>query len=81
MYTLLYLKLMTNKDLLYSTGNTAQCYVAAWIGGEFGGEWIHVYVWLSPITVHLKLTTLLIDYIPIQNIFGFKKFKKCKKSQ
>ena len=26
-------------------------------------------------------TTLLIDYIPIQNIFGFKKFKKCKKSQ
>ena len=75
MYTLLYLKLMTNKDLLYSTGNTAQCYVAAWIGGEFGGEWIHVYVWLSPITVHLKLTTLLIDYIPIQN----KKLKKKKK--
>ena len=36
MYTLLYLKLMTNKDLLYSAGNTAQCYVAAWIGGEFG---------------------------------------------
>ena len=67
MYTLLYLKLMTNKDLLYSAGNTAQCYVAAWIGGEFGGEWIHVYVWLSPITVHLKLTTLLIDYITIQN--------------
>ena len=61
MYTLLYLKLMTNKDLLYSTGNTAQCYVAAWIGGEFGGEWIHVNVWLSPITVHLKLTTLLSD--------------------
>ena len=75
MYTLLYLKLMTNKDLLYSTGNTAQCYVAAWIGGEFGGEWIHVNVWLSPITVHLKLTTLLIDYIPIQN----KNFKKKKK--
>ena len=28
-YTLLYLKWMTNKDLLYSTGNSAQCYVAA----------------------------------------------------
>ena len=56
MYTLLYLKLMTNKDLLYSTGNTAQCYVAAWIGGEFGGEWIHVYVRLSPFIVHLKLS-------------------------
>ena len=24
--------------LLYSTGNSAQCYVAAWMGGEFGGE-------------------------------------------
>ena len=24
-------------------------------GGEFGGEWIHVYGWLSPFAVHLKL--------------------------
>ena len=54
MYTLLYLKL-TTKDLLYSTGNSVQCYMAAWAGGEFGGEWIRVYVWLSPFTVHLKL--------------------------
>ena len=23
--------------------------------GVVGGEWIHVYVWLSPFTVHLKL--------------------------
>ena len=29
MYTLLYLKWITNKVLLYSTGNSAQCYVAA----------------------------------------------------
>ena len=35
MYTLLYLTWKTNKDLLYSTGNSAQCYVAAWMGGEF----------------------------------------------
>ena len=41
-YTLLYLKRMTNKDLLYSTGNSAQRYVAAWMGGQLGGEWIHV---------------------------------------
>ena len=47
-YTLLYLKLITNKDLLYSTQNSAQCYVAAWMGGEFEEEWIQVYVWLSP---------------------------------
>ena len=43
MYTLLYLKWITNKDLLYSIGKFAQCYVAAWMGGEFGGEWIHAY--------------------------------------
>ena len=54
MSTLLYLKLITNKDLLYSTWNSAQCYVAAWMGGEFGREWIHVYVWLSPF-IQLKL--------------------------
>ena len=41
MYTLLCLKWITNKDLLYSTWNSARCYVAAWMGGEFGGEWIH----------------------------------------
>ena len=28
-YTLLYLKRITNKVLLYSTGNSAQCHVAA----------------------------------------------------
>ena len=55
-YTLSYLKWITNKDLLYSTENSAQCYVAAWTGGEFGGEWIHVHVWLSPFAVHLKLS-------------------------
>ena len=38
MYTLLYLKWITNKVLLYSTGNSAHCYVAAWMGGEFRGE-------------------------------------------
>ena len=53
MYRLLCLKWITNKDLPYSTGSSAQRYVAAWMGGEFGGEWI--YVWLSPFTVHQKL--------------------------
>ena len=43
-YTLLYLKWITSKVLLYSTGDSAQCYVAAWMEGKFGGEWIHVYV-------------------------------------
>ena len=37
-YTLLYLERIANKNLLYSTGNSAQCYVAAWMGGDFEGE-------------------------------------------
>ena len=56
MYTLLYLKLVNIKDLMYSTENSAQCYVAAWMGGQLERKWIHVYVWLSPFTVHLKLS-------------------------
>ena len=38
--------------------------MAAWMGGEFGAEWIHVYVWLNPSAVHLKLSQ---QYTPIQN--------------
>ena len=68
-YTLQYLKRITGKDLLCSIGNSAQCYVAAWMEGEFGGEWIHVHVGLSPPET---ITTLLISYTPIQN----KKLKK-----
>ena len=70
MYTLLYFKWLTNKVLLYSTGNSAQHHVAAWMGGKFGGRMdtcyvcvcvcvcvhIRVYVWLSPFAVHLKLS-------------------------
>jgi len=54
MYTLLYLKWITNKDLLYSTANSAQRYVAACMGGEFGGnvcicmaEYVCVYIHTS----------------------------------
>ena len=38
------------------------------MGGEFGGEQIHVYVWLSPFALHLKLSQhgLLIGYTPMQ---------------
>ena len=60
MYTLLYLKWLANKDLLFSAGNSAQCYVAAWMGREFGREW---YVWLSPFVIHLKLTTLFVYHL------------------
>ena len=36
MYTLLYLKQITNKVLLYGTWNSTQCYAAAWVGGRLG---------------------------------------------
>ena len=56
LYMLLYFKWITNKDLLYSTRYSAQCFVVAWMVEGFGGEWIHIYVWLSPFAVHLKLS-------------------------
>ena len=69
MYTLLYIKWITNKDLLYSRWSSAQCYMAAWMGGTFGGEWIHVYLWLRHFIIHLNPIQhcLLIGYTPIQN--------------
>ena len=74
MYTLLYLKWITNKDPRNSTGNSAQCYVATWMGGESGGEWIRGYVWLRPIYTYICMAggyavyqhiTVLISYTPI----------------
>ena len=52
---------------MLATWNSAQCCVAAWMGGKSGGEWIHVYLWLSPSAVHLKLTALFVSHSPIQN--------------
>ena len=46
-----------------------QCYVPAGMGEEFEGNWVHVYVWLSPFAVPLTLSQhcLLISYTPVQN--------------
>ena len=53
MYTLLYLKWITNKDLLYSTDNSAQCYVAAWMGGDSGHAYMNGWVpWLYTWNCH-----------------------------
>ena len=56
-----------NKDLLPSTGNSAQRRVPAWTAEESGGEWTHVYIRLGPFTVHLTIPTALIRYTPPQN--------------
>ena len=55
MHPLLYLKWITNKDLLYSIWNSDQCYVPDWMGGVWGGKWAQVHVCLRPFAVHLKL--------------------------
>ena len=43
-YTLPYSPWITSKDPPSSTGAPAPCYVAAWMGGEPGGEQIQVCV-------------------------------------
>ena len=69
MYTLIYLKWITNKDLLKSTGNSARCYVPGWVEAGLGGEWVHVCVWLSPFTVHFKLPQRCSSAIPQYKVF------------
>ena len=64
----LYLKWIANKDLLCSTGNSVQCYGAAWVGVEFGREWIHVYLWLESLHCSPKtITILFISYTLTEN--------------
>ena len=47
-YPLLYFKWITNKDLLFSTRNSAQCYVAAWMGEELGKNgYMYMYSWVT----------------------------------
>ena len=62
-HTLLYLKRG------HQPGPTVWHSVAAYMGGESGGARIHVFAWLSPFAMHLKLSQrcLLIDHAPIQS--------------
>ena len=43
-YTLLYIKYIINKDLLYRTGNSTQYSVITYMGKESEKEWIYVHV-------------------------------------
>ena len=75
LYTLLYLKWITNKDLLYSTGNFAQCYVAAWMGGGLGEN---RYMYMAESLCHSPetITTLLIKIKIQYNQYKIKNLKK-----
>ena len=46
------------------------------VGGEFGREWIHVYVWLSHFAVRLKLLQHFYLAILQYKIKAFNIFKK-----
>ena len=75
--TLLYLKWIINKDLLYNTWSLLNVmWQPRW--QRVRGEWIHVYVWLSPFAVHLKLSQhcLLISYqsSSVQSLSHFRLF-------
>jgi len=65
----LYLKWITNKDLLYSTWISAQCYVAAWMAEDLG-ERMYTCMYTAE-SLHLSpetITALLIGYIPIKKL-------------
>ena len=48
MYIPLQFKWITNKDLLHSTWNSAQCYVEAWIGESLGENgYMYMYDWVA----------------------------------
>ena len=78
-YTLLYLKSVTNKDLLYSTWSSAQPFVAAWMRGVGGRMDIHIgmaeALHCSPETI----TTLLIGLLQYKiKSFFLKRNNICK---
>ena len=68
MYTLLYLKWITNMVLQYNTRNSAQCYVVAWMGRSLGENGDTCIFMAEPLCCPPEtITVLLIGYIPIQN--------------
>ena len=67
-YTLLYFKWITKRDLLYNTGNSVQCYMVAWMG-ENGCMYTCGWV---PLVSSWKYQNIVNWLYPIKN----KKFKK-----
>ena len=51
--------------LLYNTGNSAPCYVAAWVGGKFGRTDTCMCMAETLCCPPETITTLLIGYAPI----------------
>ena len=63
MYTLLYLRWITNKFLPYSTGDSGQCYLAAWMGADSEGRMDTCISMVDSLCCPPEtITTLLIGY-------------------
>ena len=74
MYTLLYLKSITKKCLIIAHGTLLSVMCQSgweWALGENG--YMCIYMTESLCCSPETTTTFLIDYTPIQNIFGVKK--------
>ena len=80
MYTLLYLKWITNRFLPYSTGNSGQWYVAAWMGGEFEGR-TDTYICMAESLCCLPetITTVLPGYTKYNQNKNNTKWKSFRK--
>ena len=63
-FILLYLKWIINKDL---QKNSAECYMAAWMGGSWGRMDTCICMADSLTCSPETITTWLITYTPIQN--------------
>ena len=53
-YILLQIKQITNKDLLYSTGNSTQYSVMTYMGKESKNEWRYTYIYMY-ILIHFAV--------------------------
>ena len=68
MYTLLYIKQITSKDLWYNIGNYIQYFVITYKGKEFEKEYTDTHIYLKHFAVYLKHQII--------NQLYFKKKKK-----
>ena len=80
---MIHYKWITGKDLLHSTGNSAQYYEATHPNGKRLREIIHTGTWITKSLCCTPETnkTLFMNYAPVYKIKGFKKSMKTKKLQ
>ena len=65
-HTLLYIKQITSKNLLYTPGNYTQCFIIAYNGKESGKEYIHIYILFQILFwIHIHVFRTYIEFIYI----------------